>query len=260
MPSLGATGARLRDISRRKNNGTLTSFASPSAAWGAHAGRFGITFDGDNDCVDLGTIGTTHPLCLAGSDGTLTAWFYQHSGGDNYQRVFDKSDGVGAQNGYALWLLPNATGPYSPCAVGLQVNGNNYTEYAGGHYTLNTWHHVAGVITAADYALYIDGRELTGCSFVTNAAQQPPPVQTNAMIGTWNHATAREFDGLLGEVMVFATALTPGQIAWLYQDSRAQRYAWLNRRRWAVKATIGGGVAPTGVLYGSLVGPFGGAI
>ena len=156
-----------------------------------------LDFDGSDDYLELGSVGAGDPLRLNGSDVTISAWFNQHSAGDRYQRVVDKSDGGFGQNGYSLWIDPWGTSQY----ISIGVDGNEYRS-SFGIYDYDTWTHVAAVITASDYYIYVNGVLDTSASFDSGSAQQPPATTTNMRIGTWNHTTGREWDGYLDEVRI----------------------------------------------------------
>jgi hypothetical protein len=65
----------------------------------------GISFDGLDDQITLGSITSTDPLSLSANTGdgmTIDIWMNATSGGDSFQRIIDKSNGGSAANGWAI--------------------------------------------------------------------------------------------------------------------------------------------------------------
>ncbi len=166
-----------------------------------------MNFDGDNDYLELGTINSDHPLMLFNTEFTISAWFYQHGGGDDFQRIVDKSDNGNAVNGYALYVRPDSQ------QAAIMVNDNSYSTTSTENYALNTWNHIAAVVTNSDSAIYINGVEITTSSYTRGAHALPPNVNTTMRIGSWNHSTQREYDGELDEIRIYNRALTAAEIA-----------------------------------------------
>jgi hypothetical protein len=194
-------------------HGTLTNH-EPDTDWvtDTDRGGFVLSFDGDNEYVEMGSITSGHPLMLNGSDLTISAWFYQVDGsGDTFQRIIDKSTGSDAAGGYALWCHPTDR------TVGLSVNGNSYGgtySAQSNQYSFSTWHHLVGVITSTSATLYVDGVEVTA-SWGTGSASQPPNTTANLRIGTW-YTTAREWDGFLDDIRIYNRVLTVPEIQHLF--------------------------------------------
>lgn len=162
------------------------------------------SFDGDNDFIELGTIGTSHPLQLANTDFTLSAFVRPDSGGDTFQRILDKSSGSTAANGYSFYI-------HTGGVLGISLDGNDYRT-GSSKVTYAAWNHVAVVVTATDYTLVIDGVEVSG-SLTLGSFKHAPSVSTNARMATWNHATAREYDGLMQDVSAWSRALSVSELA-----------------------------------------------
>ena len=155
-------------------------------------------FDGDNDYIELGS--QSGDLRLSGSNGSITAWVNPTVVGDDYQRIVDKSDGGDGANGYAFILHDDGT-------VQCSVDGS--TAVAGLIVlTAQKWQHLAWTWDGTNHKLYVDG-----VLDVSNASSAKPPSDTtNMRIGTWNHATAREYKGYMCNVGIFEEALSQPQI------------------------------------------------
>jgi len=188
------------------NNGTLSNGASYSTSIPANAinSTKSIDLDGDNDFVELGSINGGHALNMGGSDLTISMWMYQVSGGDDYQRMFDKSNGGSAANGYALFARPGNRNLY------LSIDGSSILT-GNAVYSSSTWHHVAVTFqhSTRQTKFYVDG------SLIHTATHSKtiPNDTTNARIGTWNHSTGREFEGRLDDVRIYDAVLDDSDIA-----------------------------------------------
>ena len=172
----------------------------------------GYIFDGDDGYLNLGTISEGYPLQLTG-EFTISTWFYSDISGDRYGRVIDKSDGSQAENGWAVYR------DNSLRTIRMDVNGSGRI-ISSVTYTYQEWTHAVFVNNGSTWRLYVDGVEDTGAT--VNNYQQAPDVETTARIGTWNHATGREWSGKLDEVAIFNRALSDSEVLSLYNASANQ--------------------------------------
>jgi len=165
---------------------------------------YSLRLDGDDDYLALGTISPGNPLMLAGSPFTISAWFLQESGGDQYQRIIDKSDEALGRNGWALGADPGSG------MIHFYVHdGEKGADFASrrGLYATGQWHHLVAVARADGYEIWLDGERDDGTWFESGSFALPAEVATTARIGTWNHAPAREWEGLLDEIAVWKVDL-----------------------------------------------------
>ena len=172
-----------------------------------------LHLDGDDDFVDLGTIAAGSPLMLAGSPFTLSAWFRQEPGGDPYQRILDKSDGVLGRNGYALAVDPGEKRIHLYVHDGKK--GGDFIS-VGGAYRMGAWHHVAVVARDGGLEIWVDGLRDGRASYESGSRALPADFATTARLGTWNHEPGRELKGWLDEVAVWNTDLTGDAIEAIY--------------------------------------------
>ena len=170
-----------------------------------------LSFDGDDDYVELGEIAEDNPLQLS-DGGTVAGWFKQDRG-DRWQRIIDKSTNHSGANGYALIADPFDR------SIWLGVNRANYKS-VGGVYAFSEWTHVAAVFTENAFAIYINGVEVGG-AFERGDARLPPVANASMRIGTWNHTTGREFYGLLDDLRIYGRALDAGEIAEIHEEASA---------------------------------------
>jgi len=173
-----------------------------------------LAFDGRGGYAALGTIGTGHPLGLAGSTFTISAWFVQEPGGDPYQRIIDKSDERLGRNGWALGADPGSGQVHLYAHDG--ARGADFCS-ARGAITPGVWHHVAAVARSDRYELWIDGHRDEKAFFEEGRHVLPGDGTARASIGNWNHAPGRAWRGRLDEVAVWATGLDAAEIAELHE-------------------------------------------
>ena len=166
-------------------------------------------FDGNDDFIDFGLIESGHPLQLT-FGGTLTGWFSQQDG-DGGQRILDKSDGIAGANGYSLIAHSDDK------SLILTVNGSVFRT-GSDIYEFDEWTHIGAVITAGVYEIYVNGN-LEPATFRRGSAQLPPNSETSLRIGSWNHSTGREFNGLLDDIRIYDTPLKSHQIADIVADA-----------------------------------------
>lgn len=171
-----------------------------------------VKFDGTN-WISLGTIGPSSSLYMAGSDVTISVWLNQDMGGDDFQRVIEKSDGGGfASSGYGVWI---------------DRTGDNTFNYAAGPSStfsvdtvlpFNEWVHITATLgdSDSDWRAYNNG-VLQGF-LLTEQSQQPPAVATNMRIGGRPTDTARQFTGALDEVRISSVARTSAWISTSYTN------------------------------------------
>lgn len=177
-------------------------------------GRFGriVNSTGDNstDRIDLGSVASTDGLALAGATEFTLSWRYNHrttSSSNSFPRIFDKSDGGSAANGWALYW---------------HDAGNNWRIDAGGDTRWsnngpadnNQWHHMIAAydsVNGCDF--WADGDfELTDTTIFSI-----PSVTTNAALLNWNHTTDRNWEGWVDHLYVWDRKLTNQEILSLFR-------------------------------------------
>ena len=194
------------------NNGTLTNGPTFDSGNGGS-----IVFDGVNDYVELGSINSSNPISLAGTtEQTWEAWIYPTNTGDNYQRIIDKSNNGGGENGYFF-----STGATDERRIYCKID-NNASDMpndfiADNMYTVDRWNHIC--VTRKNNTVNY------GWNFYSNGVLKHsrstinltvPTDTTNCRIGTWNHSTSREFNGQISIVKLYNRALTSTEITQNY--------------------------------------------
>jgi len=203
--SYPGSGTTWTDLSGNGNDGTLTNGPTYDSSNGGS-----IVFDGDNDYIDLGTIGVSHPLQL--DNGlTISWWGIRGSGGDVFQRIIDKSNSGVAANGWGIYPR-NTTTPESQLTLAYNGTDNiinsstNISSTSWQNWSL-TWDQPSG-----NWIWYLNGSADNSGSTTYNI----PTVETNAKIGTWNHSTAREYKGKFSSFLIYTRPLTPSEITQNY--------------------------------------------
>jgi hypothetical protein len=203
--SYPGSGTTWTDLSGNGNNGTLTNGPTYDSSDGGS-----IVFDGDNDYIDLGTIGVSHPLQL-NNGFTISWWGIRGIGGDLFQRIIDKSDGGVAANGWSIYPRGQTT-PESQLT--LNYNGTDGTINSSTNISSTSWQNwsLTWDQPSGNWIWYLNGSADNSGSTTYNI----PTVETNARIGTWNHSTAREYKGKFSSFLIYTRPLTPSEITQNY--------------------------------------------
>jgi len=207
--SYPGTGTTWTDLSGNENDGTLTNGPTYDSSDGGS-----IVFDGDNDFIDLGTIGVSHPLQLD-NGFTISWWGIQSGSGDLFQRIIDKSNGGLGLNGWAIYPL----GQGEPdTQLTLNYDGNEGGINSSTRLSSTSWQNwsITWSSSSNQWIWYLNGS-------VDNSGYKTynvPTFQTNARIGSWNHSTQREYKGKISSVLIYTRPLTASEIAKNYNALR----------------------------------------
>lgn len=190
------------------NSGTLTNGASFSTSGGRH-----FEFDGLDDYIELGSITSSNPLSLFGlNQVSVEFWIRPDGSGDAFQRVIDKSNSGSGSNGWSIYYTNFEY-------VQFQVNAANPAGQID--VTANVWQQVLVTInfTTNQKYYYRNGGDTS--AFWTELGTIPATT-TNARIGTWNHATGREFNGGIGAIRIYNRILSAAEIAQNFNAKRSE--------------------------------------
>ena len=233
-PSLGPTGNRLHDFSRRNNWGTLTNM-DPATDWVVDRGQYALDFDGVNNNVQVGY----RPEYDLSTVKSVSGWIFSRA----YDGPFGINDCITTDfiANSRTWQF-NAINQGNQQTAGLIVfsggTGGGFFEAVTGQLLgVNIWHHIAFTTPNRfevfdDVKVYIDGVgrstvNNTSGTFITARTLQP---QNTLGIGIRPGPNNQDlyFNGFIDDVQLHNRVLSPGEIQQLYRLGRGGIY---ERRR-----------------------------
>jgi len=176
-------------------------------------------FDGLASYFNFGTVLGSSPISTS---TTVLAYFNANfNGTDNFQRIIDYSDGGGGANGFWMEVTDDSSRfPTIGCGYrdGANVKAHAELTWAAppAFWKQGGWNTACISLgknseSAGHAHIYINGSNARDFSPTFNedtAARADTSTNTNGLrIGTWNHTTAREFDGRIGMVATFSGLL-----------------------------------------------------
>jgi hypothetical protein len=216
--SYPGSGTTWTDISTNSNNGTLTNGPTFDSGDGGS-----IVFDGTDDYIELGSIDSSNAISLAGTTGqTWEAWINADGTGDQYQRIFDKSNSGGGTNGHFLSLGYDSNDGEIYCKVNNNTSDMPNGVYGENMYTTGSWAHIC--VTRKNNTAD------AGWNFYSNAVVKlsrsstnltVPTTTTNAKIGTWS-GTAREWNGKIAIVRLYNRDLSAAEVLQNYNAEKSR--------------------------------------
>lgn len=173
--------------STQENGGSLASGATTLTSV--------LVFDGQDDCVDLGT----QPQFKIQKTLTLELWVYiesQRSWAGLVSKVFDTG---ATESGYGL-LLDGNSGVYFGAKVPSQ--GIEYLSSGANTVPLKEWHHIAGTYDGEQLRVYVDGVEKAAQTLVDSTIHHDP--DNNLRMGVYqDNNEMHAFHGKLSEVRLW---------------------------------------------------------
>ena len=188
------SGTVVADASGQGNHGVLQS----GATWAPGVSGWGVSFDGVNDYVNLGTnaFGISNAF-------TMSLWFKATVLANRYMVLAERGPYV-----YPFILRMNS----GVLQVGLRA-GSSVTYLSSAKLLVpDTWYHVAVTYGAGQGIIYINGQEdrrgtvtgllNMGSGAVTTLAATP--------------LAASPFSGVIDAVRIYSRALSAGEVLWLH--------------------------------------------
>lgn len=153
-------------------------------------------FNGTDNAIQTPSL----PSMISDKNYTIAVWIYKTViGSKSYQTIYGGPSGfeIEARNGGA-----NET-KFVPWNWGKPMAS----------YELNEWNHCVFVHSDSDCKIYLNGEYIA-----TGTAKAANP-SGNYFVGAWNTATQQNFDGLMSDFRIYATALSAEDIKSLYNNS-----------------------------------------
>ena len=191
--SMGLNSTTEYDCSGFYNNGTRTG----TFEWTSNTPKYAVSqvFNGSNNAIQTPSL----PTMITDKNYTIAVWIYKTViGSKGYQTIYGGPSGfeIEARNGSA-----NET-KFVPWNWGKPMAS----------YELNEWNHCVFVHSDSDCKIYLNGEYIA-----TGTAKTSNPTG-NYFIGAWNTATQQNFDGLMSDFRIYATALSAEDVKSLYQN------------------------------------------
>lgn len=199
------SGDVVKDSSGNKNDGKIigTTVKRVSGKFGG-----GVEIDAtQGNYVQVPNSPSLNPT----DEITITVWLNLAEAGGN-RRILQKGT-PGSDDQYRLLLEGGGT------FFRIHIRGLTPVDriQTTGLFSLNEWHHAAGVYDGKKMRIYLDGKETASA----DATGKIPVVDGPMFIGTkWQNAPSGDYwKGKMDEVMVFSRALSADEIAKLIQES-----------------------------------------
>lgn len=202
------SGLTIHDHSNSKKHGVITDTTDFNWSRDPYEGKVLLSSANASTArVDVGAIPVDHPLQLNNQSGTIAAkvYFDTSISTSAFPRIIDKSSGSFAQNGWAVYLTNNNI-------IRFSKSGSEYTVFTGTEIE-NNWMLVIINFTGGDAFTYgnFDLRHRKGIYKLDQnltASNTINNVETNLAIGNWNHATDRNWEGMISWVQVWNRSLS----------------------------------------------------
>jgi len=202
-------GGTVTDSSGQGNNGQATGIRwTPD---GKKGGAYEFTRDGDQIIVP------NNPSLNPGQF-TLSAWIKTTTGDHYWRRIFDKS----YNQGFALSVAGDWQNNKWYGQVSLEVGPGTHNALTKKRVDDGQWHHVAATFDGTNEVIYVDGKAEVQKQW--NGHDKAGSTDFDLVIGCNRSNIAKSeddlgisFRGLIDEPMMWNRALSPQEVALLYQ-------------------------------------------
>ena len=175
------------------NNGTI--FGALTITSNTPKYTISTQFNGTDNAIQTPDLTTL----ITDKNYTIACWFYKTAiGTKSYQTIYGGPSGfeLEARNG-------GGTDP--------QLVAWNWGKPIAA-YEFNKWNHFVFVHSDSDCKIYLNGEYIsTGTAKATNPSG-------NYFVGAWNASTSQNYEGLMSDFRIYATALSPTDVKSLYQN------------------------------------------
>ena len=246
MPVItGPTGATVHDLERLRSNGTLRNM-EPATDWIPTEHGWSLDTDGTDEYVDGAS-----PLSTYG-DMTLAVkckWKTQYP-----DMEFALSISNPTESYRYAGLAGHRTGGVNYHYMDTRVDGTGVQFAFRASYVQYQWATVIGTIKGTAIRLWVDGLE-----GVPDTMGTPDNTPTHFQLARRIHSGQTHYaNATIAAAMIYDRAISENEVMELSGDVLAPFR--LRQKVYAAATVAAAGSAPTGTLYGSLVGPLGGAI
>ena len=185
------SGTTVTDQSGGGNTGTVSD-----TTWAA-TGKYGkaLQFNGSSALVTIPDAASLHLT----TGMTLEAWVNPSTVNGNWRDVIYK----GNDNYYLEATSTNASKP----DAGLIAGGSYADAYGSAALTANTWTYLAETYDGATLRLYVNGTQVASTAHTGTISASTNPLQIGG-----DSLYGQNFAGMIDEVRIYNTALTPTQI------------------------------------------------
>jgi hypothetical protein len=214
-PSLGPTGLRLHDFSRRANWGTLTNMDA-ATDWVVDGGQCGLDFDGVNDRV---LVPNSSAFAIP-KDIAVSFWVNTESTGANVELI--QKMGAGESRVASSWeAYLNITG-----TVWFRLNGTENNLISTSNLPLSQWVNVVCQKKGATIALFFNAAGVG-----TLGGQPDINISTGSLtLGAYPDGSF-PIRALFDDIRIYDRALSQNELTELYQIGRGGTYTPRRRRR-----------------------------
>lgn len=181
------------DCSGFCNNGTRNG----TFDWTSNTPKYSVSqiFNGSNNAIQTPSL----PTMITDKNYTIACWVYKTSiGTKGYQTIY------GGPSGYELEARNGASG-------GAAFVGWNWGKPLA-EYEFNKWNHFCFVHSDNDCKIYLNGE------YISSGTAKASNPTGNYFIGAWNTATQQNYEGLMSDFRIYATALSASDVKSLYQN------------------------------------------
>lgn len=182
----------------------LTSIAESN--WVPAKYGSGISFDGSNDYASS----TSENGNLSISTYSVSTWFKRLTDSGGAENLVDNRDS--ANDGWRMYINSSDQ---------VICRHNDTGTNSSSTISLDTWYHAMCVADGSSLKLYLNGN----IEFTNGAVSGTISETTDLRLAASAFDAAEKFTGVLDNVKVFSSALTPAQVA--YEYSRGLPIAWL---------------------------------
>ena len=185
------SGTTVTDQSGNGHNGTVSG-----TTWAA-TGKYGkaLQFNGSSALVTIPDAASLHLT----TGMTLEAWVNPSTVNGNWRDVIYK----GNDNYYLEATSSNASKP----DAGLIAGGSYADAYGSAALTANTWSYLAETYDGTTLRLYVNGTQVASTAHTGTISTSTNPLQIGG-----DSIYGQNFAGMIDEVRIYNTALTPTQI------------------------------------------------